>query len=62
MREYRLTIPSGVQNLLIKLLIKENQMTQLHFLLQYHVLADNVDFARLLLDISSKEALANKNL
>ncbi|CAD8075096.1 unnamed protein product [Paramecium sonneborni] len=61
LKDYKIAI-TEIQNLLVKLLIKTHRYTHLHFLIQYQVLTDNVDFAKLLIDISSKESLASKNL
>ncbi|CAD8161289.1 unnamed protein product [Paramecium octaurelia] len=61
LKDYRISI-SEIQNLLIKLLIKTNRYTQLHFLIQYQVLTDNLDFAKLLTEISSKEIIDQRNL
>ncbi|CAD8176301.1 unnamed protein product [Paramecium octaurelia] len=49
-----------IQKLLIKLLIKTHRFTHLHFLIQYQVLLDNLEFAKLLIDISNKESLTLK--
>ncbi|CAD8065505.1 unnamed protein product [Paramecium primaurelia] len=61
LKDYKIAIHE-VQNLLVKLLIKTNRYTQLHFLIQYQVLTDNADFAKLLIDISNKESLEQRNL
>ncbi|CAK74608.1 unnamed protein product (macronuclear) [Paramecium tetraurelia] len=61
LKDYRIPI-NEIQNLLIKLLIKTNRYTQLHFLIQYQVLTDTPDFAKLLTEISSKEIIDQRNL
>ncbi|CAD8088369.1 unnamed protein product [Paramecium sonneborni] len=60
-KDYKIPIIE-IQNLLVKLLIKTHRYTHLHFLIQYQVLSDNLDLAKLLIDISSKESLASRNL
>lgn len=37
-------------------------MSYVHFLLQYQILSDNEEFAKLLIDIGSKETLESKKL
>lgn len=37
-------------------------MAYVHFLLQYQILSDSVDFAQLLIEISSRETLAANNM
>ncbi|CAD8075007.1 unnamed protein product [Paramecium primaurelia] len=56
LKDYTISIIE-IQKLLIKLLIQTHRFTHLHFLVQYQVLQDNLDFAKLLIDISGKESI-----